>query len=955
MERTQRRKGNVDLKDLIFAWSVNQVRNTSLFKEQVKEIPKTFDSLSNYLNSFTFPLIEEVRADLCTSLQSISQAPFTQILELDNVKQKQQHMYRITVEHQNDLLDGNEEGYIPKRGDIILLSSVRPRNIYVPIPGPLYRIAVVSKGGDDEDRLPSDEFIISASRSIEDDLYHKIKKGKSPLFAVYLLNFSTHNRIWQAIDFESATKRNLTLINEIFNDKSLVFKAEGEYQQAEVVGNIHDDNIPQILNSFKLNESQSNAVLACVSSVQSREKCSIDLVWGPPGTGKTQTTSALLWILKEMNCRTLICAPTNTAVKEVALRYLNLLEMNAEGIGTCPLGDVVLFGNKDSLSIGDNLQDVFLDYRVEELAKWFKQTTGWSYCLCSMLEFFENCLSLYEAASYDNSEAETLKSFIRRKFSFNSERLSDCLKTFRMHLPSAFISEASSRDIVVLLDLLQEFGRLLCRNVSIRVLEEVFKSACEVVDENRSTISRLRNCRANCVQVLHRLESGLNLLHDIYSEKSIRELCLRHASHMFSTVSSSSKLFNVKRMKNLDVLVIDDAAQLRECETLIPLQLSGVRHTILIGDECQLPAMVRSKLSETALFGRSLFGRLSSMGFKKNLLYVQYRMHPSISQFPNAKFYEKRIEDGPNVIDEKHRRCFLPGPMFGPYSFINIESGWEDSDRLGYSKKNFVEVAVVSEIIRRLFNECMRTNQKLSVGIICPYTAQVIEIQDELGEGYNEYESFSVTVNSVDGFQGGEEDIIIFSAVRANPSGKVGFMYNHQRTNVALTRARHCLWILGNAPTLIKSQTIWEEIVLDAKNRHLFFDSKDDDDFHNAIIEYFSKVDLLDYLLDKNPEYINRIQDKKTRGYSVPNSHSNSVLVNNIENAPEAPKANNMGKSEKKEKNKEKTEKQIDKTSKQPHVAKLVEQPKAPPHTNKSGDTSKLKNNKGKNFGRRED
>lgn len=87
--------------------------------------------------------------------------------------------------------------------------------------------------------------------------------------------------------------------------------------------------------------------------------------------------------------------------------------------------------------------------------------------------------------------------------------------------------------------------------------------------------------------------------------------------------------------------------------------------------------------------------------------------------------------------------------------------------------------------------ECMRTNQKLGVGIICPYTAQVIEIQDELGEGYNEYESFSVTVNSVDGFQGGEEDIIIFSAVRANPAGKVGFMYNHQRTNVALTRARY--------------------------------------------------------------------------------------------------------------------------------------------------------------------
>jgi len=80
--------------------------------------------------------------------------------------------------------------------------------------------------------------------------------------------------------------------------------------------------------------------------------------------------------------------------------------------------------------------------------------------------------------------------------------------------------------------------------------------------------------------------------------------------------------------------------------------------------------------------------------------------------------------------------------------------------------------------------------QKLSVGVVSPYTAQVFAIQDKLGKAYEISNDFSVKVKSIDGFQGGEEDIIIISTVRSNRSGSVGFLSNHQRTNVALTRAK---------------------------------------------------------------------------------------------------------------------------------------------------------------------
>ncbi|CAI8609539.1 unnamed protein product [Vicia faba] len=104
---------------------------------------------------------------------------------------------------------------------------------------------------------------------------------------------------------------------------------------------------------------------------------------------------------------------------------------------------------------------------------------------------------------------------------------------------------------------------------------------------------------------------------------------------------------------------------------------------------------------------------------------------------------------------------------------------------------NMVEVAVISEMIKNLKKEFKRTQEKVSIVVISPYNAQVYAIQDKIKEYTSVSDTdFSVSVRSIDGFQGGEEDIIIMSTVRSNGSGKVGFLSNRQRTNVAMTRAR---------------------------------------------------------------------------------------------------------------------------------------------------------------------
>ncbi|XP_042520448.1 uncharacterized protein LOC122093949 [Macadamia integrifolia] len=223
-------------------------------------------------------------------------------------------------------------------------------------------------------------------------------------------------------------------------------------------------------------------------------------------------------------------------------------------------------------------------------------------------------------------------------------------------------------------------------------------------------------------------------------------------------------------------------------------------------------------------------------------------MHPAISLFPNIEFYGKQILDAPNVKEKIHEKHFLQGNIYGPYSFINVAYGREEND--GHGKKNMVEVAVVSAIVKSLSEASFASRQDLSVGVISPYKAQVFAIKEKLGNTYNTLKYFSVSIRTVDGFQGGEEDVIIISTVRSNGRGLVGFLANFQRTNVALTRARYCLWVLGNGPTLINSGSIWRKLVLDAKDRGCFFNADHEKSLKEAIIAGLVELREFDKLLN---------------------------------------------------------------------------------------------------------
>ncbi|XVE90672.1 hypothetical protein DITRI_Ditri20bG0095900 [Diplodiscus trichospermus] len=441
----------------------------------------------------------------------------------------------------------------------------------------------------------------------------------------------------------------------------------------------------------------------------------------------------------------------------------------------------------------------------------------------------------------------TLEEFVKKRIFILNERLTICVVNLYTHLPTHLISLELVMHMLTALDLLRSLENLLnCFIFGDGDFRKALNDTKKVSEDGH--LAKLRVTRRNCLQMLKSLPQSFPVP-DFIEKYTIRNFCLDNASLLFCTTSGSSRL-NTARQQPLDLLVIDEAAQLKECESTVPFQLPGLRHAVLIGDELQLPAMIQSKISGEAYFGRSLFERLVVLGHKKQLLNVQYRMRPAISSFPNKEFYDGKILDASMVKLKRYKKRFLHGNMYGAYSFINVASGKEEFDHL-HSKKNMVEAAVVCEIVASLFKEFIVTKKRICIGVISPYKAQVHAMQEKIEKKYTGYadSGFAVSIRSVDGFQGGEEDVIIISTVRCNINGSVGFLSSCQRTNVALTRARHCLWIVGNEATLVKSDSVWKKLVIDAKSRGCFFNADEDKHLAEAIITSLIELQQFDTLL----------------------------------------------------------------------------------------------------------
>lgn len=263
-------------------------------------------------------------------------------------------------------------------------------------------------------------------------------------------------------------------------------------------------------------------------------------------------------------------------------------------------------------------------------------------------------------------------------------------------------------------------------------------------------------------------------------------------------VSSNHRLLNGRRF---GTLFIDEAAQALEAACWIAIRKAD--RVVLAGDHCQLPPTIKCYEAARGGLERTLMEKVvSNKPAVVSLLKVQYRMHEEIMKFPSQWFYNGELEAAPEV----RYRGILDWDT--PIHWIDTSEMDFKEEFVGetFGRINKAEADLLLSELKIYINRIGGNRileEKIDIGIISPYKAQVQYLRSKIkaDASLKPYRSL-FTVNTVDGFQGQERDVIFISLVRANEEGQIGFLNDLRRMNVAITRARMKLVILGEAETL---------------------------------------------------------------------------------------------------------------------------------------------------------
>ena len=325
-----------------------------------------------------------------------------------------------------------------------------------------------------------------------------------------------------------------------------------------------------------------------------------------------------------------------------------------------------------------------------------------------------------------------------------------------------------------------------------RTMREMKRRRRETGDRFHQRIDRLK-------EVATELEVRINA--DIFGQVRVIASTL---------VGAANKLLDGQKF---GTVFIDEAAQAMEAACWIPIRRAS--RVIFAGDHCQLPPTVKSLDALKGGLGKTLMERIvENKPECVSLLQVQYRMNDEIMQFSSDYFYHGQMKSAPEVA----RRVIHEGDA--PILWLDTSTINLGADEQGNFREQFIgesfgrvnkgEANLTLSLLQIYFQRVGKQrilDDRIDVGIISPYRAQVQYLK-RLIKKRAFFKPFRhlISVNTVDGFQGQERDVILISMVRCNQEGQIGFLRDLRRMNVAITRARMKLIILGDAPTMTRHQ-----------------------------------------------------------------------------------------------------------------------------------------------------
>jgi superfamily I DNA and/or RNA helicase len=808
-------------------------------KLALKEIPVCFDSQAQYVEIFQPLVLEEFKAQLQNAyVETPAEDMNCGSISILSVERVDEFLVVRGRPDKNDCLKSKN----CMENDLILLSKD-------PLNSSGQQVHVLGK----VDRRESDKtkaliLVIKFFLSNENARLNKVKRllvERSKWFLNRIMSMTPQVREFSAL----SSLNDIPVLPVILNPVSCKSIHHGS-------GKVHLDKLShpmrKVLKS-SYNDSQLEAVSIAIRSTSLKAKFDLSLIQGPPGTGKTRTIVAIVSALLSLHAanssqrnesfasaefnkprprlsqsvavtrawqdaalakqlindsqrevptdrlskgRVLVCAQSNAAVDELVSR---LSEGLYDTDGKLYKPYIVRVGN--AKTVHSNSVPFFIDTLVEQR-------------LADELKKNNDSKSLSDTESSSSLRANLEKIVDRIRYYELRRKLLEADKTENDSLvPSDYETDEVSDDAIgAKLNFLYAQKRKVSAELATAHAREK-----KIADENRFLKHKVRKSILGEAEIVVTTLSGCG--GDIYS------VC--------SETASANKFVNFSEHALFDVVVIDEAAQALEPATLIPLQLLKSKGTkcIMVGDPKQLPATVMSGLASKFLYECSMFERLQRAGYPVIMLTKQYRMHPEISRFPSLHFYENKLLDGAQAADKS--APFHGHDCLGPYMFFDVADGREQCGKNAATQSlcNQFEAEAALEILGFLKNRYPSEFSCRKIGIITPYRSQLSLLRSRFNSFFGPEIVAEMEINTVDGFQGREVDILVLSTVRASNSSdsrhhtgearSIGFVADVRRMNVALTRARFSLWIVGNAKTL-QTNSHWASLLQNAKERNLF-------------------------------------------------------------------------------------------------------------------------------------
>ncbi|VFQ65565.1 unnamed protein product [Cuscuta campestris] len=910
---------------------------------KLKQVPVCFESAEEYVEIFRPLLVEEFKAQLLSSFQEVNSISemYCGSLSIMSVERIDDfHMIRCVHED----LDNNGSRSCSEN-DLILLT----RQPLQGSPPDAHMLGKVERCDRDNKKRSSMVFVrlYLQTKASHLNKARKLLVERSKWCVSHLMSITPQLREFQA----------LSSIKEI-PLQSVILNPTNHGHSENCVNNI--SKLPQPLGQVlrsEYNESQLEAINSAIGHFDSKKDFELSLIQGPPGTGKTKTimaiVSGLLSFCKIKDNRTPSAAPKATGLfgctsrpqvsnavavarawqdAALAKQLKDDIDKSKDNMGSCSKGRILVCAQSNAAvdelvsritreGVHDRDGTFYKPYLVRVGNARTVHQNSIPFFIDTLVDnrISDDKINKNDARNDANKDRVT---FLRS----NLEKLADAIRSYEAKRANLKGGDSDSQSL---------FEGDACNAESMKELSgtELEAKLRVLYDKKKAmhtdlatTLARERKANEETKALRHKLRRAILKEAEIVVTTlsgcggDLYGVCAESVSgHRFRS-SSESVLF--------DAVVVDEAAQALEPSALIPLQLLKSKGTrcVMVGDPKQLPATVLSSVATKYFFQCSMFERLQKAGHPVVMLTKQYRMHPEICRFPSLHFYSGKLMNG--ILMSTKSAPFHETNVLGPYVFFDVVDGKElhGKNSGAMSLYNECEVDVAVELLRFFKSRYPTEFVGGRIGIITPYKSQLSLLRSRFSNAFGPSVIAEMEFNTVDGFQGREVDVLIFSTVRAAEacftghasSSNIGFVADVRRMNVALTRAKLSLWILGNARTL-QSNRSWDALVKDAKERNLVITTRKP---YSSIFKSASKENRASEI-QMHTEKIEDINDganwhKKNRNkFGRKRRHTEAVEVTDVKASKPAKSAvvenqGGTGRNKPQSKNNEKAGKQME-------------------------------------------